>query len=518
MRDGHRREGAITPQRRPIPHINPPCAAGWISYSRTSPIPPPPPPPDPNGPVNPAYNDSGWRLLNLPHDYIVEQAFTPTADRGHGYLPRNISWYRKHFAVDPSWEGSVIWVDLDGVYRDADVYLNGAFVAHHTEGYTSWRVYVHNVTNASLIYSGNPDNVLAMRVDGTQAEGWFYEPAGLFRHSWLNAATNTSIVPWGVYAPTYVVDPITSPNGNLGPQTASLGVVNVATDVANADPAGAANSTFDVVSTLYDAAGNVAASARTPVSLAAGGFARISQTLNVPNASLWNTVTPYLYTLVSSLVDGGNAVFDGYNTSVGIRRAIFDASTGFMLNGYPQKLRGTSNHIDFGGCGGAVPERVNAFRVRTLQSIGGNAWRTAHNPINPEHLDAMDRLGMLVWDENRFINDGVQPLARSRKTPARRAGDDAAVAAQPPVIDPQLLLDFQSMVLRDRNHPSVVIWSLCNEGGCQQNSPVGNVYSSSFKAAGFACDTTRPITGNSEFSPADTFTQCLDVQVRVRAA
>jgi beta-galactosidase/beta-glucuronidase len=225
--------------------------------------------------------------------------------------------------------------------------------------------------------------------------------------------------------------------------------------------------------------------------------------------SLWNTESTAMYSVRADVIDsgaGGGAVVDSVSVAIGIRDAVWTPNQGFMLNGFKVPAKGFSQHQDFAGTGTAVPDRVNEFRVQGIRDIGGNFWRTAHNPTNPELLDFADRHGMLMWVENRFINKGVQPIQSAKDTPQAFPPFNAAA-------DPGLLADAQAMVLRDRNHPSVVIWSLCNEGGCQIGAPAGASIGAQFKNVINYADTTRPITANGEWSigTSDTLTNVMDV-------
>lgn len=515
-----------------------PCSCTSLPTLCSAGIAPPGPPPpctDPSQPCNPAYPDNDptqWRNLNVPHDFVVESPSDPSCDRGHGYKCYNVSWYRKHFDVDAALQGQMIYLTFDGVYRQADVWLNGAYLGHHTEGYTPFNLWIHNASTP-LKYGAGGNNVLAIRVDARSPELWSYEPGGVYRHVWMTAVNPVSIVPWGFYVPSAVTGAITSPSGAFGPQSADHAMVMPVVDIANG---GTSSASVTLAFSLTDASGNVVASINTAsISLPAGGWTRQQLSpatfgSSTSQVNLWNTAAPYLYTASVSLVDASTkAVYDSDSTRIGVRTAVFDPNNGFMLNGIKVPLQGASNHIDFGGCGGAVPDRVNEWRVANyIKDLGGNAWRTAHNPVSPEFLDAADEYGLLVWSENRFINTGVQPLAPKPISGSNRGVESAwknrkqAVGAQPygpnsqggPLADPQLLADAQAMVLSARNHPSIIIWSLCNEGGCEQGAAGGGDIGQQFKNAILAVDTTRPITGNSEWSPGttDTFTNAMDVQ------
>lgn len=462
---------------------------GWVSFALNETLPPPGPRPPPPPPVCPGdrackdFDDSSWRKLNVPHDWVVEGSPDPTADRNHGYLPFNISWYRKHFTVDPSWQGQPIWLDFDGVYRSSDFNLNGEYIGHWESGYAPFRWYIHNSTSGGLFYGA--DNVLSVRVDAiSHQEGWFYEGGGIYRSCTLNTAPTTNLVPWGVYIPSVLTGAISSPFGLSGQQTAASAYVPLFIDVQNSKASGTANDSFTLTATLVDAGGGVVGSTNGGGSLPPGGWARITPPpMNPSNVNLWSPSTPYLYTMMVTLTGPGGSV-DSVNTTIGLRSAIFDANSGFLMNGLPLQIQGFSQHGDFGGLGTAAVPRVAQARVAAVKALGCQGWRTAHNPVATEILDATDRMGVLVWSENRNLERQVIGTPR-RMTQAQVGGGGAAAeresrsvavgGAQHPALnapidptlfpDPQYLLEAAQMVLRDRNHPSIIIWSLCNVSG-----------------------------------------------------
>lgn len=289
------------------------------------------------------------------------------------------------------------------------------------------RWYIHNATNATLNYGA--ENVLAIRVDAQSfQEGWFYEGAlqrlshahplttcctvrialtggGIYRHVTLNTAPAINIVPWSLYAPSVITGAVTSPQGTAGPQTATTALVTVNVEVQNSGPK---SDTWSISSTIYDAAGLAVGSAQDSGSaLPLGGWVRSTKQVTLQNVNLWNVASPYLYTVSSTLTSGSGTV-DVVNVTIGIRNAYFDANYGFIFNGIPTKIQGFSQHQDFAGVGTAVPDRANKYRVDVLKSIGATGWRTAHNPVNSELLDYMDRVGMLVWSENRNLERQVR--------------------------------------------------------------------------------------------------------------
>lgn len=240
------------------------AATNWTSMARAAPPAPARPPAHCTGgslPCAAAFADDSWRSVDTPHDFVVEGAYSPNNDMEHGFLPFNVSWYRRHFTIDASRAGSVVWVDFDGVYKNSDVWLNGVYLGHHTSGYVAFRYFLHNVTRAndlaqSPVLRFGSDNVLAVRVDALSTqEGWFYEGGGIYRHVSLTIADPLFIEPWGVFVPSAVTGAISSGSlGARGPQTATSASVMPQTDVKNS---GGAAVTFTLTSDVRDAAGAV---------------------------------------------------------------------------------------------------------------------------------------------------------------------------------------------------------------------------------------------------------------------
>jgi len=435
--------------------------SAWVGGAR-APGPAPPVACRAGDPCAVAFDDSAWRALRVPHDYGVEAAFDSRLDPGKGALPKNASWYRKTFTL-PAGADALVYLEFDGVFRAADIFLNGEFVAHHEEGYTAFTVWLHNASAPVLRAA---PNVLAVFVDGTAPELWSYEAMGITRHVWLNSAPALSVVPWGFFAPAVLAGAVRG--GADGPQTADGATLAPQVDVANAGAAAVAGTANFA---LLDAAGATVCAGAAPFDVPAGGWARVTAALSCGSAAapvrLWNTAAPYLHNATVALVDKSGAALDAASARIGVRSALFTAADGFTLNGAKVVLRGFSNHVGFGGCGGAVPERAVEFMLTRLLSIGGNAYRTAHNPVARELLDLADEYGVIVWSENRFVELGVLPSPR-RAPAAAAAALDARAAARagadpkPSVAVPRLLQDAQDMVLRDRNHASIVIWSLCS--------------------------------------------------------
>lgn len=435
-------------------------------------------------PCDPTFDASGWRKLTVPHDYVLESPVSQQ-NKGNGgsFFSQNVSWYRKAFELPRSAEGRLIWLTLDGVFRAADIYINGALIKHHEEGYTSWTAYLHNASSP-LRFGVGQTNVVAVFVDSTQPELWCYEGGGIFRHTWLETAGQLSVVPHGFYAPTLVNGAITGGDATKE-QTTDAAILLPRLDLQNV---GAANVSVTVSFSLWtrptdalDTATLVVSRSRS-LTVPSRGFRRVATGPIVfgvdvaPGLSLvklWNTaLEPPLYTAKAQVRASSGEVLDAVETSIGVRSAVFDARLGFLLNGVKVRMQGTANHLGFGGVGIAVPDRVQEFQIANLRkSINTNAWRTAHNPVSPEFLDYADQYGLLVWEENRFVTHGVQPMGEPEDEDERRrnlreprydgrsyeAYDTANTTEE---ADPRLLQDAQDMVLRDRNHPSIVLWSL----------------------------------------------------------
>ena len=376
--------------------------------------------------------------------------------------------------------------------------------------------------------------------------------SGIYRHVFLTIADPLYIVPWGLFLPSAVTGAITSgPLGVQGPQSAAAASVMPQTDVTN-ERSGAV--VFVLSSEVRDASGVLVGAANTSATLPPGGSTRLFQEVMLSGpVPLWNTASrPPLHTVRSTLWASGSVV-DTVDTTIGIRSAVWTPTAGFQLNGLKTPVHGFSNHQSWAGCGNAVPARVDEYRITSLKALGANLWRGSY-PGNNELMDMADAHGMLMWVENRLLQYAVQPLVGSGDANAQCQpvpGDNCTNApdqttcttyhvpcslgqcncvwsghtcsqstvacspALPPtdLADPQLLQDIHDMVLRDRNHPSVVIWCLCNEEGCDIGDADGGVFAAQFKAAINAADTTRPITANTEWrvGSTDTLTTVLDV-------
>ncbi|HTS62966.1 MAG TPA: beta-galactosidase GalA [Candidatus Acidoferrales bacterium] len=366
-----------------------------------------------------AYDDSEWRSIDLPHDWAIGLPFQNdpalaskgSYPLGRDYPETSVGWYRRVFELPAADAGRRIRVEFDGAYRDTMVVFNGYYIGRHGGGYDPFSF---DLTDFASF--GAP-NVLLVRVDATLSDGWFYEGAGIYRHVWLVKTAPVHVKKWGTLAAAKV-------------QSGSA-ALSIRTEVENHGK-GAQNAR--VISTILDPAGReVVKTASQPASISEWGERTYEQQITVKQPALWSLEERNLYRLVTEVESAGNIV-DRYETRFGIRELKFDAAQGFLLNGKPVKVKGTCNHQDHAGVGAALPDAVQSFRVRKLQEMGCNAIRTSHNPPTPELLNACDELGMLVLDETRMLSSNPEGLAQ-----------------------------FENMVRRDRNHPSVFIWSMGNE-------------------------------------------------------
>ncbi len=428
-------------------------------------------------PTRPAYDDHAWRVVHLPHDYVLESAFTPQGDPGHGSLIPTPAWYRKTFTLPASDRGKALWIDFDGAYRESSVWLNGRLLGTHPCGYTPFRF---DISGAAR-YGGK--NVLTVQVNPQREEGWWYEGGGIYRHVWLNVAAPVHVAPWGTF--------ITSEVQSADAAGRIPAVVTVKSTFANA---GAFAASCRVAYLVYNPNGQVvtgvvAQSATVP----GNGESEMAARIPVPNAHLWSIETPQLYRLHTEIMQNGRIV-DTQDTPFGIRTIRFDADNGFFLNGKSVKIKGTCNHQDFAGVGVAMPDSLLYWRIKKLKEMGSNAYRCSHNPPTAELLDACDKLGMIVMDENRHLGDT----------------EDGKASQSTPYAD---LHEVQTMILRDRNHPSIIMWSMCNEEGIQ-STPHGRDIFAAMKKVVDAADGTRPVTCamNGGYDSAVGITSVEDLQ------
>jgi beta-galactosidase len=438
------------------------------------------------GPTAPRFDDSAWQKIDLPHDWAVDLPFVNNPllidhgakPLGREYPETSIGWYRREFVLPGSDAGRRICVEFDGIFRNATVFFNGHYITENMSGYAPLNLDLTDFVNladkaavdraaedqARIAAAGGDaaavariragmqkpgSNVLVVRVDATLDEGWFYEGAGIYRHAWLTKTAPVHIARWG----NYVRTESGAPNR---PATISL-----SSEVANESDAAV---TARVHAAFVDAAGKTVANAVSePASIAAGEGHDFALRATVAAAKLWSCEEPNLYRAVTSLEVMGKLT-DRDETSFGIRTVKFYVDKGFFLNGKPVKIKGTCNHQDHAGVGAAIPDRIQAYRLERLKWMGSNGCRTSHNPPTPEFLDACDRMGMLVMDETRMMSS-----------------------------NPEGLSELERLIKRDRNHPSVVIWSLGNEEA-EQGSARGAKIVATMKKLQRRLDPTRVST------------------------
>ncbi len=372
------------------------------------------------------FDDTQWRKLNLPHDWSIEGEFKEdaTSQGSGGYLPMGIGWYRKQFNLHEMRKDQQFSIEFDGVYMNSDVWINGRHLGKHVYGYTSF-----NYDLTPFLKKGK--NTIAVRVDNSlQLSNRWYTGSGIYRHVWLTITNPVHIAQWGTYITTPEMDPTSA-------------TILVRTSIGNSL---SVPQKMVLKSVIKDDLGKEIASVETPVSISASAKEEIEQTIKVASPSLWSIENPTLYTMNSYLVEGKKEV-DNYTSTFGIREIEYDKDKGFLLNGRHVKMNGVCLHHDGGSLGAAVPEQTWVRRLQVLKEMGCNAIRTSHNPPAPEFLDLCDKMGFLVMDE-------AFDEWNERKAPEFGYHKYFQENSQ---------ADMVSMIHRDRNHPSVVLWSAGNE-------------------------------------------------------
>jgi beta-galactosidase len=404
------------------------------------------------GPAAEKFGDNSWRSLDLPHDWAIELPFDQNSDGSHGFKPvgpgftkNSIGWYRRAFDLPAEDAGKRIWLTFDGVFRDATVWVNGWLVKRHEGGYYPFR---EDITD--IVHFGGK-NVVAVRVDATKFEGWFYEGAGIYRHVWLDKTAPVAIAPDGVFVHSEFENNIPKGNSEIEVEVSLLNKQASATNV---------QVQCEIISPEGKSLKKFAESEK--VKGAAQRMVKLESKVSSP--ILWSPESPKLYKLITTVeVDG--KVVDQKETLFGIRTVGFDATNGFLLNGKHYELNGTCNHQDMAGVGAALPDALQSFRVAKLKEFGCNAYRTSHNPPTTELLDACDRLGMIVMDESRLLGSDEENLRK-----------------------------WKDQILRDRNHASVGLWSVANEEFNVQGSPQGGNVAKTMQDFVKSLDPTRPVT------------------------
>ena len=404
------------------------------------------------GPYAANFNDSTWQEVKMPHDWVSILPYADVASHSHGYKTvgykypeTSVGWYRKTINIPACDLGKHIALQFDGIFRNARVWFNGFYMGTEPSGYATQ---VYDVTEY-VNYGG--DNLICVRADATLEEGWFYEGAGIYRDAWLMKSAAVGVAPFG----TFVYADLKQPYDKV--------TIYVETEVNNHS---LTTQQCEVSHRLLDADGREVAKSESSTIMLRAKQTLNSQllTLNLNAPHLWSPADPYLYKVETTVkVDG--RVTDVYETTTGIRDIEFDADRGFLLNGQPLKLKGVNMHQDHAGVGAAIPDALQAWRIKQLKKMGCNAYRASHNPMTPALLDICDREGILVIDENRLTG-----------------------------INEEHLRLLERMIKRDRNHPSVILWSNGNEEWGMENTIQGTRIAAAMREYTHLLDPTRHST------------------------
>lgn len=399
---------------------------------------------------NMSFDDSDWRVVDLPHDYFTETDFNENNLLSHGYKTRDNAWYRKSFRIPAEYAGKHIFLSFEGMAVTARVYLNGSLIGRSFSAYAPLDI---DITDRAFF--GDRVNVLVVYIDGLTTEGWWYEGAGIYRHVRLWVKEQLHIAHDGLFF-----------KPELDMRTANDWTVDCEAIIENTSYTA---EKYRIAAEIYDG-DKLIASGESDESVCAADSKSVSHViLNIHNPERWDVIEPKLYGAKIRLIgidkSGKESELDADSTRIGFRTFTVDCDHGFFLNGRPIKLMGTCNHQDHAGVGVAVPDSVQYWRIKRLKELGTNAYRCSHNMPAKEILDACDELGMLVMDENRRFE-------------AR----------------PEVLGHVEKMVRRDRNHPSVVMYSMFNEEPIQGTKEGGNIFRR-MKSLVRRLDPSRIVTG-----------------------
>jgi beta-galactosidase len=391
---------------------------------------------DVDGADNISFSDGSWRKLDLPHDWSIEGPFSPQWASCTGYLPAGIGWYRKSFKVPKSDQGKKVFIYFGGIYNNSEVWINGHSLGERPNGYIS---FYYDLT---LHLNYDAENLIAVKVDHTNyADSRWYTGSGIYRDVKLIKTDSLYIKLWGVYASAKL------PSENQGLLDIEVSIVN---DKATASKAIVVNQLLQDDKVI----------GRTEQSIALGPYSEsiVPGKIKVAELKLWDVDSPALYTLVSKVKTDGH-VCDQMLTKVGFREVRFDANKGFFLNGRNLKLKGICMHHDAGTLGSAVPVEVLERRLDIVKEMGCNAIRTSHNPFSPEFYDMCDRKGFLVIDE--VFDEWEGP--KSKWVEGWNVGKASKKHGYSDYFEEWARVDLRDQVLRDRNHPCIIMWSIGNE-------------------------------------------------------
>jgi beta-galactosidase len=409
-----------------------------------------------------SFNDTGWRLLNLPHDWSIEGEFSDKnpASPGGGALPGGIGWYRKTFTIAETDKNKLVYIDFEGVYRNSEVWINGHYLGKRPYGYSSFRYELTPYLNY-----GDKKNLIAVKVDNSmQPNSRWYSGSGIYRKVWLVSTDKIAVDHWG----TCIATP------EVSEKSAKVSMKTIIRNRSDKD------QLVTLTTIICNANNGKVAKVSSKITIPKDSVSEIKQELTVNNPILWYDDKPYLYKAISHVECDGK-ICDDYETPLGIRSFFFDKDKGFFLNGKPLKIRGVCDHHDLGCLGAAINTRALERQLEILKDMGCNGIRTSHNPPAPELLDLADKMGFIVMDE-------AFDMWKKGKTEFDYHLD----------WDQWHKRDIDDMVLRDRNHPSVFIWSIGNEVIEQwdRQDSSGTVIAKELTALIKDIDTTRPITAN----------------------
>jgi beta-galactosidase len=416
-----------------------------------------------------SFDDSKWEKISLPHDWGMKAEYAENQFKVKGYrklggrTPENsIGWYRKTFKMSPI-KGYRYQLEFEGIFRDSQVWMNGIFLGRHVSGYTPVEFDVTECVN----YGTDAENVITVRVDATQSELWSYEGAGIYRNVWLTKTSPVYIPQGGTFVTTTIAD-----NGKEANVNAEVEIKNETTECTD----------IELHQRITDNKGKVVAVTKDKFRINNLETRSIHTCLTISEVRLWSLEDPHLYHLYTEIWRNGKQI-DSYETRFGVRTIRFDADKGFFLNGKRVQLQGVCCHQDHAGVGAAVPDRLNFWRIERLKEYGVNAYRASHNPPTVAVLEACDSLGMLVMDEMRVLSSSNEGLD-----------------------------EMKTVIRRDRNHPSIILWCMGNEEPAIQGNDKGRMILRRMKEIQHKMDPTRLCTAAMNGSWGEGFTYEADVQ------
>ena len=403
------------------------------------------------GPYSQKFDDSGWQEVQIPHDWVSTLPYAKEASHSHGYKTvgykypeTSVGWYRKTFKIGNEDLGKRLMLRFDGIFRNAQIWFNGFYMGTEPSGYAT------QIFDITPYIKYGEENLICVRADASLEEGWFYEGAGIYRDVWLEKSAEVSVAPFGTFVYAELCKPY------------SMAKLCIETEVCNST---LKSQQCEVVQRLLDAGGKeISKSEAITLNLMSKQTKSCKQSITVERPHLWNITDPYLYQVETVVIQNGK-VTDVYKTTTGIREIAFDAEQGFLLNGEQVKLKGVNLHQDHAGVGSAIPDALQAWRIQQIKKFGCNAYRSSHNPMTPAMLDVCDREGILVIEENRLMG-----------------------------INEEHLRLLERMIKRDRNHPSIIMWSDGNEEWGLENTVQGTRLAEAMREYTRLYDPTRPST------------------------